>query len=77
MGILYPFSLVKQLMDGWPGGLATCFAHNFWMVFEEGGGGGTLDGGEPFSSWTEHEDGRVLYAKDMLLRCPWPPGKEE
>ena len=40
-------------------------------------GGGTLDGGEPFPSWTEHEDGRVLYAEDMLLRCPWPVGKEE
>ncbi len=36
MGMLYPFSLVKQLRDVWPGGLATHFAHNFWMVFEEG-----------------------------------------
>jgi len=52
------------------------------MVFRRGwkdgmGGGGTFDGGEPFLSWTEHEDCLVLYAKDMLLRCPWPAEKEE
>ncbi len=41
------------------------------------GGGGILDGGEPFLSQTEHEDGLVLYAEDMLLRCPWLAGKEE
>jgi len=82
MGMLYPCSLVKLLRDGWRRGLATRFAHSFWMVFRRGwkdgmGGGGTFDGGEPFLSWTEHEDCLVLYAKDMLLRCPWPAEKEE
>jgi hypothetical protein len=36
MGMLYPFSLVRQLRVGWLGGLATHSVHIFWMVFEEG-----------------------------------------
>ena len=36
MGMLYPFSLVRQCRGGWYGGLATFFVHIFWMVFEEG-----------------------------------------
>ena len=62
------WQLVSPTTSGW-------FLRRDWK--DGMGGGGTLDGGEPFSSWTEHEDGRVLYVKDMLLRCPWPAGKEE
>ncbi len=57
MGMLYPFSLVRQWRGGWFGGLATCFVHIFWMVLRRDWKDGTVGvgifgGGGPFLSWT-------------------------
>ena len=62
------WQLVLTTTSGW-------FLRRDWQ--DGMGGGGTLDGGELSYSWTEHEDDPVLNAEGILLRCPWPVGKEE
>ena len=60
--------LVLSTASGW-------FLRRDWQ--DGMGGGGTLDGDELSSSWTEHEGDPVLNNGGIRLRCPWPVGKEQ